>query len=328
MSGFEVVGLILAVVPLVLQGLEAYPKTKIYKSTASFARARQERRTFARKLLILHTELRFVMIDVLKPLNPSLTPQQREVITGNDSVGSNFFNVWEQVSKADPEAVEKAYRSTIDHITPVLHDMVAMLTEMLQHSDISYDAGRDVLKGVINDHSDGTLSITKNFAKRFKFAKSDPRRYELLEQMRENIKFLKTLVKGQEKVTTFVADGESIEQSHVPFLDTVRRYSHNLHEALSTMWRCTCHREPSALLRLERWESPEQKASELRFSLVLTFEHSSDDQAGWGFRETAVCITHKFVSCVLDPDLLGRRRRSDMRSTKSAPPMKRLLNAW
>lgn len=185
-----------------------------------------------------------------------------------------------------------------------------------------------MLKRVINDHKDGTLSITKNFAKRFKFAKSDPRRDELLEQMRENIEFLKTLVKGQEKVTNFVADGELIDQFQVPFLDTVRRYSNNLHEALSTTWDCTCHREPSALLRLERWESPEQKASELQFSLILTFEHSTGDQASWGFRETAVCITHKFVSYFVDPDLLGLRQRSDMRTTKSAPPTKRPLNAW
>ena len=328
MTGFEVAGLILAVIPLILEGIKTYPKTAIYKSAASFVRATQERRKFASNLLLLHSELRFVMIQIMKPLNPSLTPEQREILTGTDTVGARFFEVWKQVSEARREAVQKAYRPTIEHIKPMLHDMVKMLSEMLKHSEISYDAGREVLKAVIKNHSDGTLSITKNLAKRFKFAKSDPRRSVLIDQMRENIKLLKTLVKGQEQLTNFVADGDSIESqlSQGPFLDTVRGYSRNLYDALSTMWRCSCHKSPSAMLRLERRETPEVKASELLFSLVLTFEHSSEDQATWAFRETQVYVSHKSIIPCFKSNFPERRKRLGLSMTKTTTSISNALN--
>ncbi len=251
---------------------------------------------FAATLLHLHTELLILTIDVLEPINQFLTVEQRQVLNAENGVGPEFLDIWKQVSESNPEAIETAFRHTLPHIKPVLHDMVVMLSAMVKHTGISYDAGTDMLRMIIADHKDGTFSMRKHLAKRFKFASSDPVRNDLINQMRENIKLLKSLVKGEKKITDFFAAGELIEsqQSQGPFLDTVRNHSSDLYNALSTMWRCMCHRSPSAMLRLERRETSEFRVNELQFSLILTYEHApSDEQPTWAFREAKICVTQK-----------------------------------
>lgn len=302
MSGFELAGIILAVIPLVLEGLKAYPKSGVYKTSKAFIHAKKERREFAAQLLLMHTELRFAVIEVFKQINLSLTVDERRELTAADSVGSRFFDLWKRVAAANPDVIEKEFEHTIDHIKDVLEDMVEVLNEMMKHTAISYDAGRQSLKAILKDHNDDTMfSIKRNLSERFKFAYSDSTRHKLLERMREDIKLLKKLNKGQAQLKDFIAAGHSIElqKSHIPFLDRVRNGSDNIYHALSNIFHCGSHESHSAMLKLETRDAPERKNSDLRFSLILTFESSSlGNQDGWVFQESEIRIDQKFNSLI------------------------------
>jgi hypothetical protein len=167
--------------------------------------------------------------------------------------------------------------------------MVEVLNEIVKHTEISYNDGRDSLKRIINSHEKNTaFSMKKYLSGRFMFAKSDPRRRELAEQIAEDINLLKRLNKGQEQITNFVVEGNLIDsqKSAAPFLDKVRRCSDNLYHAMSKIWRCGCHTSPSAMLKLESRET--KVTSEIRFSLILTFQSAEDEV--WAFQETEVSV--------------------------------------
>src|SRR5579862_8881282 len=139
MSGFEIAGIVFAVLPLIVEGLKAYSKTTVSKTAVAFMMTKKERREFAIDLDVLNVELRFVVLDVLKPITDLLTVEQIHVLDDVDSTGTQFFRVWMQVWDTRPEAVENAFRHTHEHIQGVLKNMVEMLSEMLGHTGISYD---------------------------------------------------------------------------------------------------------------------------------------------------------------------------------------------
>jgi polyhydroxyalkanoate synthesis regulator phasin len=298
MSGFEIAGIVLAVIPLLLSGLDAYPDSKLLKFAKSFTRAKLERREFARRLTLLHTELRFAMLDIFKQINLILTHDQRRALTASDSVGpAKFFAVWNEVWETKSSEIKEILEHTIEPIEKVLTHMVELLNAMVKHTNISSDAGKDTLRSIIENQEDPNFSITKNLSRRFKFAASDSKRQGMIELLKEDIELLKSLNKGQELTRKFIAAGNIIEaqKSHHVFLDRVRGHCDNLYHGLTNIWQCECHKSPSALLRLEWRETPEQhKANDLRFSVILNFRHvSADDQELWASRETEMRVHPK-----------------------------------
>lgn len=293
MSGFEIVGLILSVIPLVLEGIKAYPIKECYKSAEAFLQATQERRDFAMQLRRLNSELRYVIIELLTPINSLVTAKQRLVLTSRKSGGAKLFDVWKEIMKANSCEIEMTFKETFEDIRDVLEHMEDVMKEMVEHTDVPVYAGRELLRAIINnDRDDPKFSIKKMLSKRFKFAKSDSKRRVLIEQMGMDIKVLQALNKEQGAVEKFLATGNSIEsqKSYGPrFLDNVRLSSCRLFHTLSNLWRCECHKSPSAMLRLERRETPESNELNcLRFSLIFTFEHSSDRL--WAFQETEILV--------------------------------------
>src|SRR5271170_6057892 len=165
MSGFEVAGIVLAVLPMIRDAV------KIYKDTGTFRNAPQERRIFAEQLLHMHTELRFAMINIFNQINISLTIEQRQQLMSVDNVGAQFFNLWETVSRANPDVIEKEFEPTLGDLKGVLNDMADILKDMVTHTQIDYDTGREALRQILEHRAeDETFSITKHLAARFKFA--------------------------------------------------------------------------------------------------------------------------------------------------------------
>jgi polyhydroxyalkanoate synthesis regulator phasin len=220
-----------------------------------------------------------------------LTPDQRRVLSSVDSIGADFFKVWNEVWTANSGDVQIAFAQTIHHIRDVLNNMEELLNEMVKHTDISKNAGRETLLEIIKIHEkDKTFTISR-FSKRFMFAKSDSKRRKLIKRMGEDIELLKELNEGQEKMNKFIAKGKEIEfqGSHGRFLDRVRGYCDNLYHALSNR-RCECHESSSAMLRLEKRETPETKeGNELRFSVILIFEHTT----ARALQETEIRVEYK-----------------------------------
>jgi len=297
MTAFEIAGLVLAVVPLILEGFEAYPDSRPLQYLRIFAGAKLERREFARQLMLMNSELRFAMLDNFTRINVLLTSSQRQVLGASESMGADFFTVWNEVWKSNSEDMKTAFSHTIEHIKDVLDNMMELLNEMVKHTEISRGAGRATLKEIIENHDkDRTFSIT-NFSKRFKFASSDSKRRKLIKRMGDDIELLKRLNEGQDKMTKFIAAGKLIEsqECHGPFLDRVRGYCDNLYRALSNIWRCDCHKSPSAMLRLEKRKTPEtQEVNDLRFFLILTFEHCAvGHEKLLAYQETEICVLQK-----------------------------------
>ena len=79
MSVFEIAGIVLPVIPLVLEGLKSYPVQNDHETFESFRQAKQERMSFAQELRLVNRELRCLMIDVITK-NVSLTSDQRQVL--------------------------------------------------------------------------------------------------------------------------------------------------------------------------------------------------------------------------------------------------------
>ena len=296
MSVFEIAGIILPVIPLVLEGLESYPLRNDHETFKSFRRAKQERMNFAQELRQVNRELRCLMIDVITK-NVSLTSDQRQVLTARNSGAAKFFDVWNEIVKTNSHVLNNAFEETMEDIKNVVEHLQEVLREILQHPS---HTGRELLREIIENGRDNpTYSIRKNFSRRFKFARPSLRRHKLLEELRNDIKDLQSVNKELEKPTQFLATGQSIisERSYAPFLDTVRHYSYRLYNTLSKLWSCSCHKSLIAMLRLERRENPETNESNgLRFSLIFTFEHSSPTHHElWAYQETEVSINRKFV---------------------------------
>jgi hypothetical protein len=190
--------------------------------------------------------------------------------------------------------IDREFEHTIDHIKDVLEDMAEILKEIVRHTKINHESGRQELRAILNNHmEDTTFSMTKNLAARFMFAKSESSRRELFKRMGDNIKLLERLNKGQAQIKQFVAAGVSTD-SHTPFLDKVRIHSNSLYDALSGISQCNSHKSHGAMLRLERRETPDSKADRVRFSLILKYEQSLGD--GQDLWMTEVCIKERYPS--------------------------------
>jgi polyhydroxyalkanoate synthesis regulator phasin len=300
MSGFEIAGIVLAVVPLIWDAIKDTPETSVGKGGHAFINATSERQEFADELLFAHTAIRNEMLEIFKRINVLLTDSQRKTLTDPNTVGASFIQVWNDVRDANDDNVKTTLRTTIEDICPVLEKMAKILIEMVADTKISPDEGREKLRNILKMDKDGTLSITNHLRERFKFAKSSPRRLKLLKKLKENIKHLKLIIKTQAKSAELLAEGNFIESQKKsgPFLEKVRRYSDNLHEALSSTWNCDCHTSRSAMIKLEKREVPaSREAGKLRFSLILTSKHSRNDENcdTLTFRETEVSVDFRYV---------------------------------
>jgi hypothetical protein len=298
MSFFEITGLVLAIVPLILEGFKAYPNAVPVNFWRALFNAKIKRRNFAIKLEHIHTELRFAVISILMRINASFTPEQQEVLTANNRIGADFFNVWNEIWKINSEEVEFKFTHIIENIKDIPQHMADLLNEMLKHTEISACTSKETLRKIIKHHEqDKTFTIT-NFSKRFMFAASDSKRHKLIKRMEEDIELLKKLNKGQRTVEKFIAHAKLMEpqESHVSFLKKVQNYCEILHNSLSKIWQCRCHKCPSALLRLEYRKAPESKeCSSIQFSLFLTFKFSVESEEIWDYQETEISIDQTYI---------------------------------
>lgn len=295
MSANEVVGLVLAVLPLVIQGLDAYPDSLIVK----FLKAREERRQFVIELMSIQSGVRFAIERLLIRLDAKLTPDQWRALRAPDVKGSVFFHIWEEILKENPSIIES---NTMKDIKFVLDEMAVLLVQLLENTSTPNDAGLDVLRKIVEQDknlADKTFSITKDLANRFKFVRGGKRRRQLIVQMKKYIDWLDKLNSEEEAwkpTRTMSRNMKETNGLHGEFLQKVRCHCENLYHALSSVWQCKCHRSPYAMLKLEKRKAPKEGEKELiRFSLFLTFELSSDcavDQIR-DFRETEIFIHHK-----------------------------------
>ena len=293
MSTWDIAGIVLAALPLVFEGLDAYPDSALVK----FAKANQERAELARHLKSVQVHLRYAMEQLFARLDAQLTIEQWQALRAPDVKGSAFFDIWNGIVKTDPKLL---HTNTLADVKDVLDEMKSILCKIVENTAIPHDAGSDVLKGIIENHQkDKTFSIKEGLFRRFIFVKSSYRRGRLIQRLNQNLDVLRLLNKEAELMKLIAPPPNELEElkSHREFLDKVHDYCENLYHALSSTWQCDCHQKPSAMLRLENRKDLEARESEpIRFSLFLTFSKSCslpDNQESWAFQETEVCIDER-----------------------------------
>lgn len=284
MSALAIAGLVISVLPLILEGLNAYPDSSVVK----LIRAKQEREEFARQLMSVQTGLRYAMERLFIQMGAKLTYDEWQALRTLDVKGSKFFDIWNEILTANPSIVKT---NTFAEIEFVLNDMVDKLKNVVANTAIPYDSRSEFLMCIVEKHrTDKSFSTTKGFFKRFMFVAKDHRRRKLLIQMEKYIETLNRLIKEQQLMKKIGPPKNIIEaqESHGPFLDEVRGYCDNLYHALSNIWKCDCHKSPSAMLRLEKRKEPKETDA-LSFSLLLTFDHycAQDLRA---VKETEICV--------------------------------------
>jgi hypothetical protein len=282
MSGFEVAGLVLAVIPLVVEGLNSYPVQTVAKRSAAFVKTKRELQEFAQELRELRRELRSALIDIIMSIKPALnlSPEERLALTARNSGGSKFFEVWNQILKTNSALIENALEHTIEDIKEVIEHMQRALVEMLQYHQIPPDSGADILKEIIRSDRDKTFPIKHSLTQRLNFAMSQPRRRALLREIRDDVDCLQRLHREQEQITRLLKTTANLSTkesrgSRSPVLDTVRDPSCILYDTISKVWKCDCHKPISVMLRLERRETLVEEWGTLPFCLIFTFQHSA-----------------------------------------------------
>jgi hypothetical protein len=286
MSGFEIAGVVLAVLPLILDGLNAFPDSTI----AKFVRANQERQEFAQQLLSVQTGFRCVMERLFIRCEAELTNGQWRALRALDAKGSDFLDMWREILASNPDIVKT---NTFADTKFMLDGVADVLKEIVKDTAIPRAAGSDLLMGIIENHkNDKTFSFAKGgLLKRYLFVRKDRKRTKLLQRMEKLIKSLHDLINEHELMKKVKISRSNIDargSKNVPYLDDVRGHGYDLYHALLKIWLCDCHKSPSALLRLETREEPKGVGA-LHFSLFLTFEHSLN----WACQDTQVSVYMK-----------------------------------
>ena len=290
MSAWEIVGIVLAVLPLVIEGLDAFPESSIIKVLT----AKRKRKEFIRELTNVQSGLRYAIEKLLIATDAELQPEQWAALGQSRTIkGAQFFDLWNDVLRANPWLLET---NTGGDIKFVVDDMQSILSQVVEHTAVPRDAGTDVLIGLLRNHkSDPSFPMTTGLYKRFMFARSDRKRRILLDRMKNNIQWLRDLNDEHELMKpTFRGPTRSTLSTsaaeHCSFLHKIRDQCNYLYDALSEVWKCDCHKSPSAMLRLEKREAKGDDT--IRFSLFLTFESDIDGRGirKWEYREAEISI--------------------------------------
>ena len=101
-----------------------------------------------------------------------------------------------ELLKANPGVIQKEFG---DDIAFVLKEIAIVLVKIAKDTEISYDVAPKVLREII-ENEDETFSITKDFSKRFKFAKSASKRRNLMEEMEHNIELCNEINKQDDLI--------------------------------------------------------------------------------------------------------------------------------
>jgi hypothetical protein len=285
MSAWDVAGIVLAALPLMIEGFDAYSEAPVIKLFT----ANDDRREFIRALRDVQAPLRFQMETLLINTRARLTPEQWQAIRSTDVNGAKFLEIWAEIMKDHPAIPETI---TSHELRYVVEDTNEILTDIVRSTGVSRDADLNTYLETIRNQGP-RLSMTKTPYQSFKFVRSSRRRKKLLDRLKANVDSLRTLNLEQQRMEPLDrANRTDLDriQEQCTFLQLVHDQCSHLHHALANVWKCDCHTAPAAFLRLQKREPCES----LEFALFLTFEKCSSSGAMWEFRETEVVITPRY----------------------------------
>jgi hypothetical protein len=167
MSGFEIAGIVLAVIPIIHDALKDAPETGIGKQGSAFRQAARRRREFALKLFLIDTELRNSMLDIFKWVKLPLTDVQWDHLMSKRTMGPKLLQIWNDLLETLPQEMNTAFKNALEEIRDVLESIEEILVAIVVHTHISYDDGRQKLRSIAKDKKDCTLAMKGHIKDRF-----------------------------------------------------------------------------------------------------------------------------------------------------------------
>lgn len=278
----DIAGLVLVALPLVIEGLDAYPDSSI----ARLFTAKRERREFVRQLREVQSGLRAEIGNLCRGMHAQLRRDQWATFRALDAKGSQFFEIWKDLLEKRPDLVETTTGAAIKNI---LEDMEKILNEVVEHSPAV------LLENIHQFEHDQTFAGGHGVFRRFMFVRRSQRRRRLMKQLDNHVKSLRKLSKEHIQWSGLpgTVTREQVDEE-CSFLQDIRDECLSLYTALSKLSKCDCHHSATAWLRLEG-RKPGGKEADIRVSVFLRFETSPAD-AGSEFLQTEVSIFPRFSS--------------------------------
>jgi hypothetical protein len=254
MSGIEVAGLILGVIPLVISALEHYedligPSVAFIKFHGNLARAVRELRNqhalFEQTILIL-------LIPITKP------EERSHMIDNSDS------ELWQDAG------IEQALRETLDGAYPaymsVFHDIQRIMVSIALKLNIegAESVSLQGLEALVSKQppakKGGILRKNFDFKNRIKFTMNRQKIKTALDELQENINTLDKLHAKAERVQEVEALPTRGRSRFSLPLDVIRQNAERLYRVLSQSWSCPDHSHNSGLLLEQRLKKRKARA--------------------------------------------------------------------
>ncbi|EON62852.1 hypothetical protein W97_02077 [Coniosporium apollinis CBS 100218] len=237
MSGLEVAGVVLGVLPLLVSALEHYNEG--LDPIKAFWGWERELPQFIRKLRNQHVHYEQTLKLLLAPIT-----EDAELADMVANPGQGLWKDAEIAIKLENRLNEsyKAYIGTIADIEGIMKKIASKLDLGSGNS-----MTRDNLETLLSANPQKADNKFE-FSKRIKFSISKKRIKGLLEDLNECNKELERFTDKSERLEPYRSAWKA---SQVAPLQRVQRYAKRLHDVLSLAWTCSCNASHSTTLRLE-----------------------------------------------------------------------------
>ncbi|KAF7953028.1 hypothetical protein EAE96_006250 [Botrytis aclada] len=294
MSGIEVAGLVLAVLPFSISAAEHYNEG--LNLIRRFFRVPYEMRKIAMALNEQQTSLRFSLIPLFAKL-PSLNAVQKEALSDPNG---DLSSLWgdKQLEEELEVALGAAYVSYMN----TLNTIVSALVDVIKDKSLKLNSAsnQEQLRTLYNEASNidwrrGSLQ------RRIRFSRNEKRRVRLLKEIDQCNESLRRTWAQVDAATPFL---DSWKKNNKEPLLKVKEFAGCLHSALLKCWQCQCCAAHDTLLRIENRQTRIiRKAKDtVRFDLLFVSNDatsSAGDSSAWKQMQVVVVPKSTRSSTVL-----------------------------
>ncbi|KAF2128476.1 hypothetical protein P153DRAFT_376612 [Dothidotthia symphoricarpi CBS 119687] len=310
MSGIEVGGLVLACLPLLIQGIESYNEG--LDPIKSFVRWERELPQFIRKLRNQHVHYAQTVRILLEPITSDAELAEMMADPGS----SKLWKDKEMDIKLQDKLQEsfQAYQSTIGDIERITKKIASKLD-----LDRARELTRNDLEAILVANPK-KANDKYEIRKRIRFGMTKKSIKALLEELDDCNKELERFTDKSEKIETY---RKSVKPSFATRLQQIQGYAKNLHESLC--WSCACKLSHKTSLKLEPrgilYATGSRKGVDhlkTCFSVSFSTAPADDNGTSW-IRQAAEIQVEEYVTALAPPPS-PRPRTSKSVSFSSLPP--------
>ncbi|KAG5810240.1 hypothetical protein H9Q74_006580 [Fusarium xylarioides] len=244
MSGFEIAGIVLGSIPLLISAIEHYSDS-LDRATAFF-KWKDGLNSVLREFWYQHSSFELTLRNILKDV---ASPSEIE-----EMIGDPHHELWKSrdLSQALQEMLKFAYRPYISTIK----DMHTCMKRLASHLDIDRDAGTaDDLEAIMkaNKRLPSASGLTRfEFKRAVKLTMKRKEVRTLLEDMKACNNRLDEFINKSEAPSNNSITGTTVERLGLSSsLQQIQNYATMLHQTLGKAWSCSAHASHEIRLLLE-----------------------------------------------------------------------------